>query len=328
MAGSLFLATDEGLVLARRDGIGQDSWHETGRGLAGRRVTSVTAGQTLVLAGTHDGIWRSTDQGNTWQEAGNGLTERHVRWLAHHPDMADRAFAGAEPAAVYVSYDGAASWRPCPEVAALRDGHHWSLPYSPEAGCVRGFAFHAARAYAAVEVGGVLRSDDTGETWRLADGSDGRPSFSSPPAPLVDPDVHSIAVHPRLPDLVDAPTGNGFYRSADGGQTWTCLYRCYCRAAWTDPADTRHIILGPASGVDRNGRIEESRDGGATWQPASHGLATPWRDHMVERFVQAGAALLAVLSNGELWSSPLAALSWQPLLPGVGRVASAAWLAG
>ena len=323
MAEWLFLATRDGLVVARR---GDEGWREAGRGLAGRRMTSVAARAGLVLAGGRNGIWRSVDLGKNWEEASQGLTVDHVRWLVQAPGLADSAFAGTEPAAIFVSHDGAASWRPCPEVSALRDRHHWSLPYSPEAGCVRGFALHGARAYAAVEVGGVLRSDDAGETWRLAEGSDGQPSFSAPPAPRVDADVHSIAVHPSSPDLVDAPTGNGFYRSSDGGRTWKRLYSCYCRAAWSDPDDARHIVLGPADGVDRNGRIEESNDGGQTWQVASTGLVVPWRDHMVERFVQSGDALLAVLSDGEIWSSPLSALSWQRLLPELGGVTAAAWL--
>ncbi len=328
MAERLFLATGDGLVVAERDADGpaRRGWHVAGRALAGRRLTSVTARERLILAGTEDGIWRSADGGNTWQEASRGLLVGHVRWLARHPVLVDWSFAGTEPAAVFVSRDEAASWQSCPEVVALRDEHHWSLPYSPEAGCVRGFAFHGERAYAAVEVGGVLRSDDAGVTWRLAEGSNGRPAFSAPPAPLVDPDVHSVAVHPSSHDLVDAPTGNGLYRSTDGGRTWTRLYRCYCRAAWTDPQDVGHILLGPADGVDRNGRIEESHDGGETWQPASTGLAVPWRDHMVERFLQAGDSLLAVLSNGETWSSPLAMRNWQRLSPQVEGVNAAAWL--
>jgi hypothetical protein len=126
--------------------------------------------------------------------------------------------------------------------------------------------------------------------------------------------VHSILVHPSSPDLVDAPTGGGFYRSQDGGKTWRCLYRCYCRAAWVDPANPAHILLGPAGGVDADGRIEESQDGGETWQLASGGLAVPWRRHMVERFIRVGAELMAVLSNGELLCAPLATLTWRPVL--------------
>ncbi len=308
----LYLATDSGLVVCEREA---GVWRVAGRGLEVRRVTSVIAREGVILAGTTEGVWRSDDNGGTWNEASLGLSHRHIRWLAYHPDVSDFEFAGTEPAAIYVSHDGAGAWRECPEVARLRDEHRWSLPYSPEAGCVRGFAFHGARAYAAVEVGGVLRSDDSGEMWRLAGGSDGNPDPDGPPEPLVYPDVHSIAVHPSSADLVLAPTGGGFYRSADGGQTWTLLYDCYCRAVWLDPADPAHMILGPADGVDRNGHIEETRDGGQTWTAASQGLDVPWPRHMVERFAQVGDELMAVLSNGQLWRTPLAALAWQRLLP-------------
>jgi len=104
------------------------------------------------------------------------------------------------------------------------------------------------------------------------------------------------------------------------------LYDCYCRAVWLDPADPAHLILGPADGVDRNGRIEETRDAGQTWQLASKGLAVPWRRHMVERFTQIGDELLAVLSNGELWAATLETFAWQPILPTVKNVAAIAQL--
>src|SRR5690606_39185941 len=148
------------------------------------------------LAGTTDGVQRSTDGGESWQAVHDGLTNRHIRWLAHHPQMPSLEFAGTEPAGIYVMQTGDDVWTARPEVAALRDQHDWMLPSSPEAGCVRGFAFHGQRVYAAVEVGGVLRSDDTGATWALAAGSDGSPNLSGPPETLVYPDVHDIAVHP------------------------------------------------------------------------------------------------------------------------------------
>jgi photosystem II stability/assembly factor-like uncharacterized protein len=318
-----FLATEHGIVTAERDG---HFWREVARSLAGQHVTSVIAREGVILAGTTQGVFRSDDLGATWRPASDGLTHLHIRWLAYHPDISDFEFAGIEPAGIFVSRDGAQTWRECNEVALLRDQHKWFLPYSPEAGCVRGFAFHGRRAYAAVEVGGVLRSDDGGETWRLTEGSDGNPDLDGPPAPFIYPDVHSIALHPSSPDLVYAPTGGGFYRSTDGGKTWTCVYDCYCRAVWLDPADAAHLILGPADGVDRNGSIAESRDGGQTWQLASKGLKTPWREHMVERFTQVGDELLAVLSNGDLVVAPLATLDWQPILSAVKGVAGVAWL--
>jgi photosystem II stability/assembly factor-like uncharacterized protein len=316
----LIVATADGLLTCERDG---DNWRVANRGLAGHRATSVVAREGVILAGTTDGVFRSDDLGRTWEPASAGLSHRHVRWMAYHPDISDLEFAGTEPAAIFVSRDGAATWSERPEVGRLRDTHKWFLPYSPEAGCVRGFAFHGQRAYAAVEVGGVLRSDDGGATWRLADGSTGNPDFAVPAAPLVHADVHLVEVHHTSPDLVFAATHSGLYRSTDGGTTWARIYTgCYCRAVWIDAADPDHIVLGPADSVDRNGRIEQTRDGGCTWAPASAGLDVPWRRHMVERFLQVDNELLAVLSNGALHAAPLATLEWRRILPEVGEVAA------
>jgi photosystem II stability/assembly factor-like uncharacterized protein len=313
----LILATEQGFVVCERK---DDNWHESSRGLTDQHVTSVIAREGVILAGTKNGVFRSEDKGQTWEETGNGLITPHVRWMAFHPDVSDLEFAGTEPAEIFVSHDGGDSWRACPEVAQLRDRFGWSLPYSPEAGCVRGFAFHGLRAYAAVEVGGVLISDDHGETWRLAEGSDGKPDLEGPPEPFVYPDVHSLEVHPSSPDLVYAPTGGGFYRSSDSGQTWKLFYDCYCRAVWIDPQNPDHMILGPADGVDRNGRIEETRDGGETWSMASNGLQVPWRRGMVERFFQTGDELFAVLSNGQLLHTVLSTLEWKRILPKIDNV--------
>jgi photosystem II stability/assembly factor-like uncharacterized protein len=313
----LILATQKGVVVCEREG---SDWTEASSGLVDKDVTSVTAHEGVVLAGTTKGIFRSDDVGQTWQDISNGLTVQHIRWIAFHPDASHLVLTGTEPANIFVSHDSGDSWRACPEVAQLRDQLRWSLPYSPEAGCVRGFAFHGSRGYAAVEVGGVLISEDTGETWRLAEGSDGKPDLQGPPKPFVYPDVHSLEVHPSSPDLVYAPTGGGFYRSNDGGKTWNLFYDCYCRAVWVDPTHPDHLILGPADGVDRNGRIEESRDGGETWSPASNGLQVPWRRGMVERFFQANDELLAILSTGQLLSTSLSNIEWNRILPGIGNI--------
>ena len=311
MLSNLYLATNNGLWIAEHN---ECEWLVASHALERHQVTSVIAREGVILAGTRQGVFRSTDGGHAWHEASTGLALKHVRWLAYHPDQSDVEYAGTEPAAIFVSHNGAESWRQCVEVANLRDRFGWYLPYSPEAGCIRGFAFHGQRTYAAVEVGGLLRSDDGGEHWALAAGSDGIPRFGTPAGGFVHPDVHSVVVHPSSPDLVYCPTGGGFYRSVDGGRTWTLRYTCYCRAVWVDPLDPDHIILSPADNVDRNGRIEESKDGGISWNLASNGVEVPWAQSMVERFVQVDDQLLAVLSNGQLLVAALATLTWRRIL--------------
>jgi len=317
MPDTLYLATQTGLAICQRD---NDGWRVADRVLRDYHVTSVIAREGVILAGTTSGIQRSDDNGQNWRALNNGLTAPHVRWLAYHPDISDLELAGTEPANLFVSRDGGEHWKARPEVAALRDQHGWMLPYSPEAGCVRGFTFHGQRIYAAVEVGGVLRSDDGGETWVLVAGSDGNPDLSGPPEPYVYPDIHDLVVHPSDPDLVVAATGNGLYRSADGGATWEHLYDCYCRALWLDPARPEHVIFGPADQVGAVGRIEESHDSGKSWHLASNGLEVPWRRTMPERMRQIGDELYTVLADGRLLVAPLATLDWQFILEDAGRV--------
>jgi photosystem II stability/assembly factor-like uncharacterized protein len=323
MAGThLYLATSIGLfIITPVNG----HWDIVGHTLTDKSLTAVVASEGVILAGTVEGIWRSSENGRPWGEASEALAIRHVRWMVGSTGSPSIILVGTEPAGIFVSRDSGRTWHQNVEVGELRDKCGWFLPYSPEAGCVRDFAIaesgpHKGRIYAAVEVGGILISDDDGRKWHLAEGSDGTPDLNRVSGAMIHPDVHAISVHPSSSDLVTAATGGGLYRSTDGGRTWKCIYRCYIRAAWVDPQDARHIIAGPAEGVSRNGRIEETRDGGQSWQPAFVGMNGPWPWHMVERFYQHDKILFAILSNGELWTRSPGQTAWQRILPEVSGI--------
>lgn len=311
------LATNSGVVMVEHDGA---EWQIIGHTLTDHAVTSIAYSTGTLLAGTRQGLFRSTNGRQSWQASNDGLTVHHVRWLATNPQQPGRVYVGTEPAELFLSDDNGTTWRACPDVAQIRDRFGWYLPYSPKAGCIRAFAFGGERVYAAAEVGGLLRSDDSGKHWTLVPGSDGIPRFGTPAAGFIHPDVHSVVVHPLSPDLVYCPTGGGFYRSFDGGQTWVERYRCYCREVWVDPADPNHIVLGPADDVGVNGRIEESFDGGHTWHLASVGLVVPWPEAMLQRILQSNNVLLAVLDDGRLLEATLPTLNWQHILPTITQI--------
>lgn len=311
---NLFLATSNCVAICEQS---TDGWRVVRRDLMGNYATCVLALENQILVGTRNGIFRSDDGGDSWRAVNSGLDIRHIRWMAGYPGDRSRIFAGSEPAGIFTSVDGGNSWRNSPSVQLLREAEGWYLPYSPEAGCVRGFAYSAAKSFAAVEVGGLLTTDDDGETWRLINEQDSVDH-------RIHPDVHSIETHPGSVQLVAAATGGGLFCSSDGGETWENRFpNSYCRALWWDSKDANHILLGSADWVDRNGRIEETRDGGITWRLASDGFSIPWRKNMVERFIQVGEDLLAVLSNGELWISSLQQLFWRRILPEVRDIKAA-----
>ncbi len=70
-----------------------------------------------------------------------------------------------------------------------------------------------------------------------------------------------------------------------------------------------------AEGVNREGRIDETLDGGQTWQCASSNLRVPWPEQMVDRFVHDGDRLIAVLSTGMV-------LAESPKMPKWGQILS------
>ena len=64
-----------------------------------------------VLAGTNDGVWRSTDRGATFERTNFPDTKKQSgRFLVDSRDP-ERIFAGASPIDVYRSDDGGTSWR-------------------------------------------------------------------------------------------------------------------------------------------------------------------------------------------------------------------------
>ena len=317
----LTIATDNGLHLARWKSQGWQLWRHT---LAGVPLTAVIAREGFILAGGRGGIWRSGDYGANWEQVNQGLAERHIRWLAYHPAVSDFELAGTEPAALFISHDGGDQWQARPEVAQLRDYHNWYLPYSPAAGAIRGLAVRGDYLYAAVEVGGLLRSVNRGVSWQLAGGSSGQPGQRGT-SDQIDADIHDIVIASQDPLHLLAPTQRGLYESRDGGESWRRLYGpAYCRAVWVDPNRSDHLLLGPARGVDRQGTIQLSQDGGNSWKDASNGLLTPWPHTMVERFYQVGGQLIAILANGHLLQTHIGTWHWQPLLPAIVD-ARAAW---
>jgi photosystem II stability/assembly factor-like uncharacterized protein len=306
----LYLGTDEGL--AAFDGQ-EEEWHPRYLRLQEHSITAVKAVGDRIWVGTTDGAWHSINGGATWSPADTGLDPCHVRWLAIDPDEPDVVFLGTEPASVLISRDAGKTWVEAPDVPRLRDEHGWSLPYSDAAGCIRGFSLAGTRVYAAAEVGGVLRSDDGGNTWRLLDGD-------------VHPDVHDVTTSYRDPDLVYAATGGGRYRSSDGGNSWELVGDGYTRAILTDPETPGVVLAGPARYVGAMGRVERSIDGGDTWMLASDGFTIPMSS-MVERFADVGSHVLAVIADGTLYIAKRGVWIWHPLDLGVPPVRAAAFSA-
>ncbi|MHB8646478.1 MAG: WD40/YVTN/BNR-like repeat-containing protein [Thermomicrobiales bacterium] len=295
-------------------------------GLASERVWAIHAwrdgGSLTILAGSYgNGLYRSADGGHTWSPANTGLTASAFRCIGPDPLNPGALLAGTEPGRLFRSGDGGRTWRELAGITRIAGYDGWFLPYSPRAGAVRNVYAPpggTGRLFASVEVGGLLRSDDGGETWVCA--------------PVIeDDDIHFITGHPHDPDLLYAALGyaalphhrngdvlrrfGGVARSRDGGTTWQKLETDYTRATLIPPTRPDLLLAAPAPHVGREGRIVVSSDGGDSWEPASAGLDMPMPD-MVEVFTAApDGTVWAVCSGGRLLHATPGEWQWRSAMP-------------
>lgn len=121
------------------------------------------SGPAALIAGTTTaGAFRSTDNGNSWQDANNGLTSRYVISLATYPAAGGTVLLAGTLDGVFQSTDGGLSW-------AVRN-NGLTTPDSRLIFCVNGSPDGAGGTtlYAGT-IAGVFRSTNTGGSWVPAD---------------------------------------------------------------------------------------------------------------------------------------------------------------
>ena len=119
----------------------------------------------------------------------------------------------------------------------------WSFPPRPWTHHVRWIEpdpATAARIFVAIELGGVMKSEDGGRTWQ----------DRKPGAKL---DAHTLRVHPLAPGRVYEAAGDGYAESGDGGATWRSLDGglgwTYLWGLAVDPADPDTVVLSASPGA-------------------------------------------------------------------------------
>jgi photosystem II stability/assembly factor-like uncharacterized protein len=310
---SLLLATREGLLLANGSGKPTPVQPEADFMALARAPSDPRIFYAATTAGR---VFRSTNAARFWQEVGSISGFEELSSLAVAPHDPDRLLAGMEPSALFRSEDGGRTWREDAAIRKMSQTNGWSVPWSEAKGHIRTLAIDPndpRRIYLAIEVGGVVRTEDAGETWENVHGG-------------IHDDVHSVAVNPRDGSILYAATRHGFGRSEDYGRTWRRIdgfegqgyarplavnperpEQLFTAAATTGPGGFHRPDVGSECGIFR------SDDGGLNWARLSNGIPAhfkPYIDAMdVDPLCPARVAFADV--EGHIFESHNSGESWR-----------------
>jgi photosystem II stability/assembly factor-like uncharacterized protein len=232
-----------------------------------------------------------------------------------------------------------------PENLGLPDIPSW--PPGARAHTIVVDATNPRKCMVGIEVGGVVTTEDDGETWSTV-------------LPGGDPDVHVIVADPRQSTTLYASTGfgrvgrlaevpeeqraAGMFGSEDGGRTWRFLWgdmqRQYTRPLCIDPRPPYAVTVGTAPSArpyityrqagGAKGIVYQSTDHGATWNSigdADHSpsIAAPL---CVVPAPQAAGHVLVGTDQGEVWHVAPEEPKWTLLVGGLPAVQSVLSLDG
>ena len=331
----LFVGTAHGVVsFTRQNG----SWGSQQTFLPDEHIGALIfepSSQTL-FAGTYGcSIHASKDFGKNWTRRDNGIGDREIYSMAFQQvGGCPRIYAGTEPAHMFYSDDLGQNWTELPGLRQVPGVEKWTFPGPPHLAHVKDITFDPTNSdtiFAAVEVGGVVKSMDGGKTWSTASGLN--PDAHRVLIPLADPKkVYLVMPTTNCDETVTA----GVCVSQNSGESWKSLTPRDFRIGYVDPIlvhpDNSSLLFtagaktGPRSWRESHtadSRIARSKDGGQSWEVLKEGLPEHIRGNVEAMAMDVwkdGFALFAGTTDGEVFCGTDEGQHWQKLIQGIGPV--------
>ena len=301
-------------VLAARSG---ETWKVEAhlKGMKAEAVAVDTKDGRLYVGTSGSGLFRSVDGCRSWEEVGFGHDD--VTAVAVQDDGRDGhgvVYAGTSPSTFWRSQDGGERWREMTKMVELPSASEWSFPPQPHTHHVRWIEPDpnvAGKLYVAIEAGALLRAEEGGETWR----------DRVPDGPY---DTHTAATHHEAEGRVYSAAGDGYYESADGGESWSRLVdglrHRYLVGVAVDPGDADTVVVSAARGpsVSYDARRAHAyvyrKSGGGPFELAMDGLPEAEGTVASQFATQAAeAGVFYAANNHGVFRSDDAGRRWQEL---------------
>jgi photosystem II stability/assembly factor-like uncharacterized protein len=273
-----------------------------------------------VYAGTDLGLYQSDDAGATWRLHDGPMKGSMIWSLAIDPSEPNVIFAGVgtpSTPGIFRSTDAGKSWQrlPVPIAAACENvgiPRPTGIAVDPT---------DSRNVWVGLEVDGVRRSTDGGDTWTTVNGA------------IPNPDVHSVLVIPGPPRTVFVVVNDDVWRSIDDGKTWQPTHARevfpwhYPRTIAAKPGEPRTVFvtLGDST-PGRVGTVMRSIDAGVTWRSASLPVQPNSAVWTVSIPPSEPDLMFAASRYGYLYRSDDGGESWRKLWREFGEVSSILWI--
>ena len=261
---------------------GGDAWQPLTRDLPEkaevRSIVIQKGAPENVIVGTQDGPYRSRDGGESWRKLALPGDNTLVWSILPHPSDPDTLFVGTQGTDIFRSRDGGGSWQKLP--VPVPDGMvDMSFPCRVVRMAID--PGNPDEMYAGLEVGGVVRSLDGGDSWEGCNASlleftkqeRLRSKIVSDTETEGMMDSHALTISPAHPGTVFLANRMGLFRSDDKGVSWQELgigrYSplTYARDVIVSPHDPNTMLAAlSVAAISDAGSLYQSRDLGLSWQ--------------------------------------------------------------
>lgn len=271
-------------------------------GLTDQSISSIAVNPgnpNILYVGTHTGVYKSIDGGDTWNAINNGLPSTTYFTIVINPQNTDVLYTGGWGNGIFKSIDGGSHWTDISNgttafsanyldlaidsnnpdtvyVGLYQGGGVWKTTNGgaswiniPPGSDVYGLTFDPVNSYIYAGTSTVAKSTDGGATWK---GSEALAYLNDGGG------VGAATIDPYDRNTLYAGTGGagypGLYKSTDGAATWTKLPNypggpfSPDHEVTTDPIRPNTIY----AGVRDTPHVYMSMDAGSSWSELIGGL--------------------------------------------------------
>ena len=215
-----------------------------------------------ILSGSDNGIYRSGDNGVTWDKLDSPMEDLQIWSVTVDPSDPDTIFAGTRPEG-FRSRDDGKTWE------RLTMGVNMNCPVgTPRTTNMIVDPRDHRTIWAGIEVDGVYKSLDGGDSWVHL------PDLGPDP---FHGDIHGMAITPGRTTSVYCTSPFGIATSSDEGESWDYHYfptfsendtRSYCRGVIVKADDPDVMFVGNGDSIPGvTGAVQRTTNGGRSWEP-------------------------------------------------------------